>query len=277
MDFEIFGKVAIGTINFEKYSVIIDSGIDENEIRKVINNIVTNKREIFALLLTHSHSDHSGGAFFADKRGISIYSSKIEADLIMNPSLLNIIISGFYNNQISGSKFVTPKYAKINYLGENFKVGEEEIDVVDLKGHSMGQVGFRIKDLMFAGDSFFSIEILEKHPIPYIINVPDFLKTLDRLYEFNGKIVISHGGIVDDPRKTISFNKERVNEMIEIFKDFSKEGIFLKDLIVKILNHYESERKTLNYFLDTTTIKSIVFSYGNAQYKDGDLFITNRL
>ncbi len=274
MDFEIFGRVTIGVLNFDEYSLIIDSGIDENEIRKVMNNLSRNNRKILALLITHSHSDHSGGAYFANKRGLKIYSSRMEADLIMNPSLLNVIISGFYNNQISESKFVTPNYVKVDYLDQEFKVGDDIIEVIDLKGHTLGQVGFRANDVLFAADSLFSIEILEKHPIPYVLNVPDFIKTLDKLNEFTGKIVISHGGLIEDNKKTISYNKKRIEEMIELFRDFSLNGIEMNSLIRKILTHYATERNILNYFLDTTAIKSIIFSYGNIEYKDGDLIVT---
>jgi glyoxylase-like metal-dependent hydrolase (beta-lactamase superfamily II) len=273
MDFEILGRVTIGVLNFDKYAVIVDSGIDENDIRKVINNVTKNGKDIFALLITHAHSDHSGGAYFASKRGIKVYSSKLEADLIMNPSLLNVIISGFYNGQISESKFVTPNYVKVNYLEQTFKVGDEIIEVIDLKGHSLGQVGFKAKDVLFAGDSLFSIDILEKHPIPYVLNVPDFIKTLDMLYNFSGKIVISHGGLIEDNKKVISYNKKRIEEMIELFKDFSASGIEINVLIKRMLNHYNSGGNMLNYFLDTTAIKSIIFSYGKVEYKDGDLII----
>lgn len=276
MDFEIFGRVSIVALNFENSSVLLDSGIDENDIRKVINNVEKNGKSIVGLLVTHSHSDHSGGAYFASKRGIPIYSSKIEADLIMNPSLLNVIISGFYNPQIANSKFVAPKFAPVNYLQNSFQVENSEIEVIDLKGHTLGQVGFRIYDLLFAGDAFFSIEILEKHPIPYVLNVPDFLNTLEQLYKFKGKIIISHGGLVDDNKKVIEFNIQKINEIIEVFKDFTQSGIEMNALIRKMLDHYDSQRNILSYFLDTTALKSIIFSYGKLEYRDGD-FIVNSI
>ncbi len=273
MEFETYGRVSIGVIKSDRRAIVIDSGIDENDIRKVLNKLNEEGYTVDGVYLTHSHSDHSGGAFFAVKRGINVYSSRIEADLIMNPSILNVMISGFYNYEFARSKFVTPERSKILYVENQVNFGNESVKVIDLKGHTLGQVGYQADEIMFAGDSLFSIETLEKHPIPYVLDVPMYLQTLERLKSFTGKIIVSHMGLLEDNLKTINFNIDRIKEIKDVFWDISSNGRTIDEVIRAILNRFNSNRHVLNYFLDATTIKSIIFSYGIISYRDGTLMV----
>jgi glyoxylase-like metal-dependent hydrolase (beta-lactamase superfamily II) len=273
-DFEVFGRVSIGVIVADGEALIIDSGLDENDIRKVINSLIQRNIRIRGLLLTHSHSDHSGGASFAQKRGIAIYASPLEASALQHPELLNVLISGFNNSLISRSKFVTPQ--KCNPIGieSPLTLADSMVTPVDLKGHTLGQIGYECNGVIFAGDAFFSAETLELHPIPYMLDAPLFLASLSKLRLYDGKIVIGHGGMLPDKNKTIDFNIERLNEIANFVKDKSVNGIEMNTLVKLALSHFNSKRDVLGYFLDSTTIKSIAFSFCRAQLVGGEIIIS---
>jgi glyoxylase-like metal-dependent hydrolase (beta-lactamase superfamily II) len=273
-EFEVFGRVSIGVIVADGEAFIIDSGLDENEIRKVINGLVQREIKIKGLLLTHSHSDHSGGAFYAQKRGIPIYASPLETSVLQHPELLNVLISGFNNSLISGSKFVTPQ--KFNPVGieASLTLSDSILTPVDLKGHTLGQIGYECNGILFAGDAFFSMETLEAHPIPYMLDARSFLESLAKLRSYDGKIVISHGGLVSDKNRIIDFNIERINGIADFVRDKSVNGIEMNTLIKLALSHFNSKRDILGYFLDSTTIKSIAFSFSKIKLSDGEVIVS---
>jgi hypothetical protein len=51
MDFELRGKVTIGIVYIDNDAFIIDSGIDENEIRKTLNYVTSNNKKVRAYYL----------------------------------------------------------------------------------------------------------------------------------------------------------------------------------------------------------------------------------
>jgi glyoxylase-like metal-dependent hydrolase (beta-lactamase superfamily II) len=273
--YELFGRVTICIFRNSEEAVIIDSGIDENQIRKVINHLKEDRVIIKGLYLTHSHADHSGGAFFAKERGIRVFAPEGEAALLESPDLLNIVISGFNNRKISGSKFVTPASFQIEKIVEPITLGKGMVNVIGLNGHTMHHTGYECNNTLFAGDSLFTIETLEKHAIPYVIDVPMFLESLNTLENYQGTVIVSHSGVVEEKYKTIEYNRKRIQEIIELVRDLSIRGIGLASLTDKVLANYQKERDILSYFLDSTTIKSIVFSYMDVTVREGELFVTS--
>ncbi len=276
MDFELRGRVTIGIVYIENQAFVIDSGIDENEIRKTINYLESNGKKIEGLLLTHYHADHSGGAYFARKRGINIYGDDETQFILRHPETAHLLFTGFFNEVFIQSKFITPNPVEIYNINQlNFKNIPK---IIDLKGHTMNQIGYQFGDLLFVGDALFSETNLEKHPIPYFVDFSNFKNTLMKIRDMSiSKVVCSHGGLLDNPSKTIEFNLERLREITELIDDVvRRKNDSMNYVISEILRHYNIPRSSIEYFLDTAALKSIIMSIFKIEYYEGELYLKER-
>jgi glyoxylase-like metal-dependent hydrolase (beta-lactamase superfamily II)/rhodanese-related sulfurtransferase len=94
--------------------------------------------KITAIIDTHGHADHiSGGPALAAKSGASYYLHPYDA--IHPLDVLPAMISYKYIRE-----------------GQKFSVGKQELAALDIPGHTLGLVAFRLGDrYLFSGDSIF--------------------------------------------------------------------------------------------------------------------------
>lgn len=278
MYFELRGKVTIGLFYFDDGVIIVDSGIDENEIRKTINYINDSKRKILGLLLTHYHADHSGGAFFVQKRGVKVFGSKETKFLLENPEHCHLYFTGFYSDYFVKSKFITPTKAQVEYI-ENFNF-PEGTGKIELPGHTLDHIGYKFGDTIFAGDALFSEDNLEKHPVPYFVSYNNFRNTLNKLLDLANsgtRLICSHGGLLDNPTKTVRRNLERLDEIVRIIDEMSEKKRDVNSLIMEVLNSFDIKRDVTSYYLDTAPIKSIIFQNYEIIYENGELYPVRKI
>jgi glyoxylase-like metal-dependent hydrolase (beta-lactamase superfamily II) len=50
-------------------------------------------------------------------------------------------------------------------------LGGVAVEVVDLGGHSLGHIGAAVGDVLFAGDAFIGSAVLERHGVPFLVDV----------------------------------------------------------------------------------------------------------
>lgn len=127
--------------------IIIDPGFDINLINK---DIKENNLKPLAIISTHGHFDHIGGAtFFKIKYNIPFYLH--EADLKIAKS------ANFYLKVAQlNHKIVTPT-PDFLFKGEYeyLKIKEFEIQIFNLPGHSPGSCVLKIENLLFSGDILY--------------------------------------------------------------------------------------------------------------------------
>jgi glyoxylase-like metal-dependent hydrolase (beta-lactamase superfamily II) len=89
-------------------------------------------------------------------------------------------------------------------------------NIIDLSGHSWQMIGILTKDdVLFCADSFYSEDIVLKHPMLFHIDTENFFKKMDEiLYIKNYKKIISHGGVVNNIERTININKNAIENII---------------------------------------------------------------
>src|SRR5215469_14414945 len=84
----IQGGANIGVIAYEDRCLIIDSGLDKDAGREILNQIKKLGLTPTALLVTHAHADHFGGAHYLVRQtGLKVYATRVEAAVMSSPIL----------------------------------------------------------------------------------------------------------------------------------------------------------------------------------------------
>jgi len=181
----IQGGANIGVIAHEGRCLIIDSGMDRDTGQNILKHVKKLGLTPTALLITHAHADHFGGAHYLVRQtGLQVYATRVEASVMSGPILEPLYLFG--GAQPPGElqhKFFLAKPCKVDVIleGNELSVDQIPLEVIPLPGHSTEQVGLAYGDTLFVGDAFLTPEILDKHHIPFYTDIQAGLKTLDFL------------------------------------------------------------------------------------------------
>lgn len=183
----IQGGANIGIIAHEDHCLIIDSGMDKDSGQNILKQVKKLGLTPTALLITHAHADHFGGAHYLVRQtGLQVYATRVEASVISGPILEPLyLFGGAQPPKELQHKFFLAKPCKVDVILEGHELSVDQIPLVvlPLPGHSTEQVGVAIKDTLFVGDAFFTPKILDKHHIPFYTDIQAGLKTLGFLKE----------------------------------------------------------------------------------------------
>lgn len=148
-----------------------------------------------ALLLTHAHVDHSGGAFLAARQGIPVLAHPLEHPLLTGQDHHLPYPAGqpHLGELISRLHPKVPPRALRNVLPGQEICGWE---VLTLPGHSLGQIGLLRDGVLIAGDAVISGTNGAHLPRPaYNDDHAAAVETLKRLTRMNLKVILpGHGG-----------------------------------------------------------------------------------
>ncbi|MFN8673452.1 MAG: hydroxyacylglutathione hydrolase [Candidatus Sericytochromatia bacterium] len=113
----------------------ICAGIDIYNTHTFFEFIKENDLNLVAILNTHHHNDHCGGNETIKEKypDIDFYASKYDYD----------------NKRI-------PCQNKFLIEGNLINIGEIELQVLELQGHTLGHIAYFNKDIFFAGDTLFA-------------------------------------------------------------------------------------------------------------------------
>lgn len=113
-------------------AVLIDTGYGVRNLRKFIEDSITTP---YIVINSHGHPDHIGGNHWFD----TVYSLKQEWDVIK-----------YFEEQKQ-----TEYELKEIRIGQHISLGDLNIEVISLSGHTKGSVGFIVKEekLLIAGDA----------------------------------------------------------------------------------------------------------------------------
>lgn len=219
-------EINIYVIKSEGRSLVIDTGYNNDESKKYMKeNLAKIGLEIkdCDLFLTHLHADHTGLATFFEDNGSSVYTGKKEGALINDntkdsyweyfmtfPALYDMAGVLTLEDYI-GHKFKLSH--ELNFIGleigEIFKVGDYEFEVLDLRGHTPWHIGLYEKNhkFLFGGDTVLD-------PITPNITFWGFeygnilglyINTLKKLMTVGIDVILSsHRAPISNPNKRIS-------------------------------------------------------------------------
>ncbi|XXM73850.1 MBL fold metallo-hydrolase [Lysinibacillus sphaericus] len=251
------GAVNIGYCQKEGQGLLIDAGLDESAIKKVLKTLKQHELPLDYCVVTHAHSDHFGGAAYLKKQtGIPLYSPRMESAIIENPLLEPIyLFNGANPIKELRNKFLEGPSVKVDFHieSEENKIGPFVVRALDLPGHSYAQTGMLVEEILYAADSYFGKETLEKHVIPFIIDADETLATLEKLLHIECKGAIpGHGPYEENFKDTVRMNKrvheERIQALYRLIES-KREGECLENLVTQFLTLHKLDVKNLGQWL----------------------------
>lgn len=263
------GGANIGIIAHEGRCLIIDSGIDKDAGRDILNQVKKLGLTPTALLITHAHADHFGGAHHLVRQtGLTVYATRVEASVMAGPILEPLyLFSGAQPPREMLHKFLLAKPcpADVILTGAERSIDDIPVQVVALPGHSSEQVGVAYGDTLFVGDAFLTPEILDKHHIPFYTDVQAGLLTLaalkERILPFK-QIVAGHGEVYTSAERAgqaLHYTVDRLESILQQIRDAlsSGEARPAADIFKAVADAQGAQAQSLSqYTLYNTTVQS---------------------
>lgn len=245
-------SINIFVIKTSDYNLIIDTGFNNEENRKNMDDLIKNldldltKTKLF---LTHLHSDHVGLAKYLENKGISeIFMSKVDGFFIENGInvddyqwqniLKNAKLQGLLEENVDINNhpgFKNRPKEKFTYTklepGDKLNIGEFSFEILDEAGHTPGMVGLLEKDkkILFCGDHILGkiTPNITYWADEYGDSLGIYLKNIEKIKDFDIKYLFSsHRFLIDDVNgridELICHHEERLNDTLAIVKSLKK-------------------------------------------------------
>ncbi|GBF33043.1 zinc metallohydrolase [Desulfocucumis palustris] len=276
--FYLSAATNVGVVaNDSGQAVLVDTGIDQQAAKKTLKMLEEHKLKPVAVINTHSHADHIGGnQFLQDRLGIPVYAPEGEAPFIANPSLEPLyLLGGTVPWKDMKNKFLCARPSEVTPIagGEtSINIAGIQLDIHRLPGHSHDQIGVFARGVMFCGDAFLAPEYLQKHGIPYNVDIAGYFASLERILSLKASVTVpAHGGELTDPGEVIGRNWQTVQQQVErVEQIISRNPCAVEDVVAGLCGmlNFNISLPTL-YFLYRTTVTAYLgylLEAGRAQY-----------
>jgi len=225
-------------------AIIIDTGLDDTKGRRLLRLLEQQGLQLLAIVATHAHADHAGAIWWlVNRTGALVYASPLEATLLRFPLLLpTSLYGGAAPPRNLRNKFLMPHQVPAVELppAGRVTVGRVPLSVVPLPGHTLGHVGIEVDGVLFCGDSLFGRPVLEKHGVPFHVDVGAALATLDDLNDSPITwLVPGHGSATHEPSEEIEANRRRLLEIQRFIRAaLAVEPLSTVDLTARCCQHF---------------------------------------
>ncbi|NLY37606.1 MAG: MBL fold metallo-hydrolase [Tissierellia bacterium] len=229
-------------------SLIIDTGFDTEENRTILFEalklleIDPRKTRLF---LTHLHSDHTGLAAYLAREGVKVYMGEVDGDFLKNslhedsPHWVHIkemsLAQGMEEDKLEislhpGFRFRPKELPPLinTAAGDTFSVGDYNLEVLDLPGHTPGLQALyeKKRGFLFSGDHLL-MSITPNITFwgeEYGDSLGIYLENLDKLTKMNiTQIFSSHRELPQDHLSRIKELKDNHQERLDEIRKFLKE------------------------------------------------------
>lgn len=262
----------MGLVVREGKGLLIDTGLDKDSARRALRIAEELGVTLEAVLVTHAHADHFGGAYFLQRRSkVTLYAPALEAAMMENPIIEPLyLFGGAAPIGELRHKFTLAQPCRVDCIVEPglLEIGPFQVEIVSLPGHAPNQVGLAVEEALFCGDALFPAEALEKHKIPFCFDLDEGLATLERLPGLPyARFAPGHGPAYggDEIAPICAANRERLEEIRTLVYGALEEPQETPDLVQRVADHFglQLEMATI-YFLVSTTILAALSSLERA-------------
>lgn len=256
---------------------LIDGGSDPDAAKKAKKHLDQQGWRLCGVLVTHGHADHVGGcAWLQRQTGCKIFAAGVERAMAqwtrLNPSLL-------WGSSIFPElehKFLLAQPSEVLELSNpDFP---QEVQPIDLHGHSFHMTGYRTPDgTVFLGDSVSSERTLEKYQLTFLYDVQEFLDTLNRLEQLQAPMFVgAHIEPTADIVPLVRKNREKVHEIAAAILQLCREPITFEELLRQIFAHFGITMNPQQFVLIGSTVRAYL-SWLNTHQKLTFRFEDNRM
>jgi len=114
-----------------------------------------------------------------------------------------------------------------------------EVAVVDLAGHSPGQVGYLVDGVFICADVVLPAGVLAKYKIPYLYSVTDHLRALERAEGVGCAMAVpGHGPVVESLAELVRANRGLVEAVAEKVVALAGEPKTAEVILEGVLMHF---------------------------------------
>lgn len=273
------GPTNIGVIEVEDGVLLIDSGNDKESGRR-INKIITERKwKLLGIINTHSNADHIGGNDYLQRMyNCKIYSSQTEKAFIESPKIESSFLWGGFPVKELNNKFFEAKPSSVTNVIDEHSTIPGINKIVALPGHFFEMIGVITSDnVCYLGDCLFGEATLNKYKIPYIYDVYNFKKTIEKITTIEmDYFVMSHGNIKTNINEIAHKNLVVVDEIEKRILEIVKNKKTFDDILKNICDDMDIVLNCGQYALIGNTIRSFLSYLYNAdkvQYE----FVDNKL
>ena len=207
-------------------AVFIDTAYGQNEEINTYIKLWEDKLkpELSAIILTHRHDDHIGGA------------------LKLNKATNGTLICGEPEVQhISKSlSDITSLVSTKN--GDKINLGNLTLEIIDTPGHTSGSICIFLHEqrILFTGDTVLGGTTTAISPEQG--NMADYINSLNKLISYNSLYICpGHGNLINDPQKKLeSIIKQRINRENQIIKVLEKGSASAEDMFSKMYKRLDT-------------------------------------
>ncbi len=218
--YQLRGGSNVGLIVQDGQAILVDAGLDKDTAKKILRAVEGLRVRLAAIVITHAHADHFGGAATIRARtGVPVYAPALEAAIIANPILEPLyLFSGASPAAEWRHKFILADACPVDGLltPGDVMLGGVPFTVIAAPGHAPNQVMIAGGGVCFGADAFFAPAILHKHGIPFYVDVDQTAETLHALLTLDGKyacFVPGHGEAVMEITPWAKENAARLAEI----------------------------------------------------------------
>jgi glyoxylase-like metal-dependent hydrolase (beta-lactamase superfamily II) len=254
--------VNIGLVKIENNHYLIDSGIDNFIVNKIVKSI---DGGVSGAFITHHHADHMGGVNKLNQMGVNdIFVPEAEIPFFNHTYLEPLSIFGGHPSKHLRNRHLESKPALNVNIFDASPV--KEIKAVETAGHSLQHTSFLFEDVLFAGDAIFDSQIINKYKLLFASNPLQASNVLDMIRELDWDVmVLAHGGIHEKKEALDSINATRNHyvETSQLMLSMTDRPTKLSDLTSKLiqslnLSEIVDQRGLTQYYLYEHTVKGYI-------------------
>ena len=215
------GGVNVGVIRLDdRAALMVDTGGNESNGLRALKAIRAEGSDVTGILATHAHADHFGGNAAVVKRtGAAVWAPEIDEAILRHPELLPTLLFGGASPPAPlRDRFLLATPSPVDHVvtAGLLRIGNIEIEVIPLPGHSPGQVGYLIDGVFFCADIVLPPEALGKHPVPYLVSVGNHLDSLSRAEAVPHHLAIpGHGPPLDRLGEAVAANRAVAERLLD--------------------------------------------------------------
>lgn len=265
------GGVNIGVIfDDSDGAVLVDTGLNDSSVRKVLRNLTAIGRRVTEIVTTHGHADHFGGNAFTVKRtGARVHAPRWDETVLRYPLFQPLCLFAGADPPASlrtGFLLATESPVDVIYDAGLMTVGGIEVEAVSLAGHSGNQMGILVDGVFFCADVILPERVIERYRMPYLYSVRDHLPSLDRAQSVDHRVAVpGHGPTLDHIALGTEPNRALVVRVAEMIAELCVEPRSAEDLLADVLAGLGADPSDASgYYLLHPTV------YAYLTYLEGD-------